>query len=945
MELWRHLKCLGFRGQEFTLDGTVLCFEYLFVLIGIYPHAILGYIWDYLRAWIWELYIRVYELVCHITRYQSGTNGQFYSQRMFAAIADCFSRPIKSAPETWIDVVEREWEGFYLHKRLVATDRTVHCLNTGSYNYLGFAGYDANITPRVVDKVLRYGVAQGASPCELGVPREQRKLEQTIARFVGKPAALAIPMGYGTNAFVLPCLVRRGDLVISDKLNHASIVVGARLSRAQIAVFKHNDMADLELKIREGIAQGYAKILVVVEGMYSMEGETCLLPEIVALKEKYRVLLYVDEAHSIGALGEHGGGVCDYYHVDPARVDVLMGTLTKSFASIGGYIAASEEVIRHIARTSPAFVFGHTFPPGCAYQARKAMELLRTPEYAARPRALRANAVRFRKALNGLGCMILGDSDSPVVPLLLHHPRKISSFSRILFSRGIATVCVGYPATPLLKARARFCLSSGHTDEDLDFAIKNIAEAVKQCGVDYFNYIPRASVGTASAASRQPPPGLAAPSDVPSSDALLPPPLAADVEHIRELRKTPPPLVEPGEYHAALPLFDDALKNVSGFDVLGISRSAALLHGVPECITKYGVGSCGPRGFYGTIQPHVDLERALERFTGMERCAVYSCELPTVMSVIPTYNAQVIVCDEAAKYGIREGVALSGCAHVYYYKHNDMRALEDVLRQVRALEREQRRAFTRKLLVTEGLFERTCQVANLPHICYLKKKYGYLLVLDETLSFGALGRTGRGLQEFWTADEQEERRRRGALLPDEVEELRRYPFIFAKDVELMVGSLERASCAVGGFCCGRLDLVELQVLFASSYCFSASAAPYTCVAAQNALGLLEDAGAQQRLRDRTQALHDAVEHLPAKYEVVGDRCSPFLYVGCRSVPGVAHEEEQRALECALKTLRGHGFLGAIYSPELEGGKPYLRLTASPATADEQFPEAIKESFA
>jgi serine palmitoyltransferase len=187
------------------------------------------------------------------------------------------------------------------------------------------------------------------------------ELEREVAAFVGKPAAIVFGMGFATNSLTLPALMRgKGSLIISDALNHASIVAGVRGSGARVKVFRHNEPEHLERVLRAAIAEGqprthrpWTKILVVVEGIYSMEGEICRLPEIVAIKKKYRAYLYLDEAHSIGALGAGGRGVCEHLGVDPADVDILMGTFTKAFGSCGGYIAGDEQLIQYLRTVSP----------------------------------------------------------------------------------------------------------------------------------------------------------------------------------------------------------------------------------------------------------------------------------------------------------------------------------------------------------------------------------------------------------------------------------------------------------------------------------------------------------------------------------------------------------------------------------------------------------------
>ncbi len=206
------------------------------------------------------------------------------------------------------------------NKPLQRTGSVRHCLNLGSYNYLGFAdGYEWN-TQHVLKSLDDFGVGVCGTRAEYGTTSVHAELERQVARYVGKEDAVVFGMGFQTNSTVLPSLVGKGGLIISDSLNHASLVVGCKCSPAKIMMFHHNDMVHLEKVIREAIAMGqprtrrpWTKILIVVEGIYSMEGEICPLPDIIRIKNKYRCYLYMDEAHSIGALGSRGRGICDYW--------------------------------------------------------------------------------------------------------------------------------------------------------------------------------------------------------------------------------------------------------------------------------------------------------------------------------------------------------------------------------------------------------------------------------------------------------------------------------------------------------------------------------------------------------------------------------------------------------------------------------------------------------
>lgn len=220
---------------------------------------------------------------------------------------------------------------------LTTNGKTINCLNLGSYNYLGFADdWKVSCRKDVMASVDKWRLSLGSSRADFGNTSSLVELENVVARFVKKEAALVFSMGYATNSTNIPTLMGPGCLIISDSLNHTSIVNGARASTSNIRVFQHNDASHLESILREAIINGqprhhrpWKKILVMVEGIYSMEGAICNLKEVVRLCKKYKAYIYVDEAHSIGALGATGRGVCEYCGVDPADIDILMGTFTK----------------------------------------------------------------------------------------------------------------------------------------------------------------------------------------------------------------------------------------------------------------------------------------------------------------------------------------------------------------------------------------------------------------------------------------------------------------------------------------------------------------------------------------------------------------------------------------------------------------------------------------
>mmetsp|Transcript_32986 Transcript_32986/g.68968 ORF Transcript_32986/g.68968 Transcript_32986/m.68968 type:complete len:517 (-) Transcript_32986:929-2479(-) len=364
----------------------------------------------------------------------------FYTRRLYCRIQDCFNRPICSAPGAWIDVIERTKADDHTSMQLCTGERGelsyVTALNLSSYNYLGFAETDLDMRDEVVSTMRRFGVSSTSSRTEVGCTEVVRQLEERIATFVGKPAAIVFGMGFATNSTVIPALVGKGALIISDELNHSSIVTGARSSGSKIKVFKHNDASSLEHILRNSIVEGqprthrpWRKIIVIVEGIYSMEGEICNLKEIVAVCKRYKAYVYVDEAHSIGALGVTGRGVLEHTGVSPKDVDIMMGTFTKSFGSAGGYIASSAEIVEHLRRTSPGSIYACSMAPGCAVQANLALRMIMgedgTKKGQEKVEQLRKNSNLFRAGLERMGCEVLGDRDSPIVPVMLYNPAKM----------------------------------------------------------------------------------------------------------------------------------------------------------------------------------------------------------------------------------------------------------------------------------------------------------------------------------------------------------------------------------------------------------------------------------------------------------------------------------------------------------------------------------------
>ncbi|XP_005995088.1 serine palmitoyltransferase 3 [Latimeria chalumnae] len=449
--------------------------------------TLFGYLRDFMRAWGLEK--------CHIAAereeqkdfvplYQDFEN--FYTRNLYMRVRDNWNRPICSLPGPQFDLMERVTDDYNWTFRL--TGRVIkNVINMGSYNYLGFAENEARFLKRIEDITEQYGAGVCSSRQEMGNLDKHTELENLVAEFLGVEAAMVFGMGFATNSMNIPALVGKGCLILSDELNHTSLILGARLSGSTIRVFKHNNMQSLEKLLRDAVVNGqprshrpWKKILIIVEGIYSMEGSIVHLPEIVALKKKYKAYLYLDEAHSIGAVGSTGRGVVEYFGMDPSEIDVLMGTFTKSFGSCGGYIAGKKELVDYLRTHSHSAVYATSMSPPVAEQIIRAMKCIMgldgTTIGIDRVRQLAENTRYFRQKLHELGFIIYGNEDSPVVPVLLYMPGKVGAFAREMLKRKIGIVVVGFPATPIVESRARFCVSAAHTREMLDRVLNAIDE-------------------------------------------------------------------------------------------------------------------------------------------------------------------------------------------------------------------------------------------------------------------------------------------------------------------------------------------------------------------------------------------------------------------------------------------------------------------------------------
>lgn len=413
--------------------------------------------------------------------YQSFEN--FYCRNFFRRLCDGWNNPISSVPGEMIDVIDRYSDDYNVTFKFKGT--TTRAINMGSYNYLGMAENSGPRIEAVSNDIRQYGSSMMSSRVEFGLTEPLVELEQKMAKYLGVEAAFVVGMGFATNSTNIPALVGgKGVLIMSDELNHASLIVGCKISGATCKVFKHNDTQDLERKLRQELLKGqpsedgsykpWRKAIIIVEGIFSMEGTIVDLPEVIRIKKKYKAYLYLDEAHSIGALDR---GVTFYYGCNPLDIDILMGTFTKSFGAAGGYIAGSKDLVDYLKIHSHASCYSATMAAPIARQIIGVIDSIvgsENPEDNEGMRRiikLRENTRYFRGKMKARGFIVMGSDDSPVVPVMVYSATIVVEIIRAAMKQNVAVVGAGYPATPLLEARVRFCLSSAHTREMLDYVV------------------------------------------------------------------------------------------------------------------------------------------------------------------------------------------------------------------------------------------------------------------------------------------------------------------------------------------------------------------------------------------------------------------------------------------------------------------------------------------
>lgn len=369
-----------------------------------------------------------------------------------------YFRPIESAQDT---------EVFIDHKRV---------LMFGSNSYLGLTNHP-KIKKASIQAIEKYGTGCAGSRFLNGTLDIHIELEERLAAFVGKQAALVFSTGYQSNLGALSCITGRNDYLILDEYDHASIIDGTRLSFSKVIKYGHNDMADLQRRLQSLPAEAIK--VIVVDGIFSMEGDIAKLPEIVALADQYQATVVVDDAHSIGVIGSKGSGTASHFNVTD-QVDIITGTFSKSLASLGGFIASDNDTIEYLKHHARALIFSASMTPASAASVLAALDIIETePEHMER---LWKNT-RYAKRLLTEAGLDIGESESPIIPIYIRNNELTFVITNILQQEGVFVNPVISPAVPEDSSLIRFSLMATHTVDQIDEAVEKLSKTFHAAGV------------------------------------------------------------------------------------------------------------------------------------------------------------------------------------------------------------------------------------------------------------------------------------------------------------------------------------------------------------------------------------------------------------------------------------------------------------------------------
>jgi glycine C-acetyltransferase len=380
-------------------------------------------------------------------------------------------------------------KGTYFRLRVLEDEQAPECtfdgkrvINLASNNYLGLTTHP-KLREAALEATRKYGVGSGAVRTIAGTMKIHMQLEEKIARFKNSEACVVFQSGFAANAGTVSAVLGKDDFIISDQLNHASIIDGARLSRAKILVFEHKNIADAEAKLAS-VADQPGKKLLITDGVFSMDGDIGPLPGLCDLAEKYGAIMMVDDAHASGVLGRNGRGTVDHFKVH-GRVDIQVGTLSKAIGALGGYVCGSRDLIEFLYHRARPFLFSTSHPPSVAATCIAAFDVLENePE---RIENLWENTRFWKKELDLLGFNIGGKttpaSETPITPIIIGDGKTTMEFSRELFKEGVLGTGITFPTVPEGKARIRTIMSATHIREELEQALEVLGKVGKRMGI------------------------------------------------------------------------------------------------------------------------------------------------------------------------------------------------------------------------------------------------------------------------------------------------------------------------------------------------------------------------------------------------------------------------------------------------------------------------------
>lgn len=352
-------------------------------------------------------------------------------------------------------------------------------VNLTSNNYLNLTTHP-RVKAAAVKAVEEYGIGTAAVRTIIGTMSMHEELEKRLAAFKGAEAAILTQSGFTANTATCQCLMTSPeDVLISDELNHASIIDGGRLAKAKKKVYRHSDMAHLKEILESDDVKNARRKLLVTDGVFSMDGDICNLPDIVELCDKHGVITMIDDAHASGVLGEHGHGTVEHFHMQ-GKVDIQIGTLSKAFAAVGGYVAGPQKLRDYMVSTARPFLFSSSQPPSVIATCLAGLDVIENePE---RLKKLWDNTHYFKETLQKAG-FDTGHSQTPVTPVMVPGSAEAQQFSKRLFEEGVFALAIVFPTVPRGKERLRTIVTAGHERKDLEFAAEKFIKVGKELGV------------------------------------------------------------------------------------------------------------------------------------------------------------------------------------------------------------------------------------------------------------------------------------------------------------------------------------------------------------------------------------------------------------------------------------------------------------------------------